>query len=107
LAVAVATAILFLWPDGLWVLVALAPYALAYLSYRGSLVAAGHYAAALDTLVNLNRFTLYQQLHLKLPASTEDEKVTNAKMATLFDHVYEEIDYEHPVVGDGAEAASK
>lgn len=100
-AVATATAVLFLWPDGLWVLLALVPYALAYLSYRGSVVAAGHYGAAFDTLVNLDRFTLYQQLHLRLPVTPEDEKEMNAKLAQLFDYYPAAIEYEHPVAGNG------
>jgi hypothetical protein len=100
-AVAAATAIIFLWPYGAWVLIAIIPYALAYLSYRGSVVAAGHYGAALETLVNLNRFALYQQLHLQLPPSTEIEKVTNTKLARLLGYVPKTtIDYEHPVTGD-------
>src|SRR5260370_32115510 len=33
---AFAVTILFLWPYGLWLLVAVIPYALAYLSYRGA-----------------------------------------------------------------------
>jgi hypothetical protein len=96
-AVASATAVLFLWPYGLWVLIAAIPYALAYLSYRGSVVAAGHYGAALDTLINLDRFMLYQKLHLKLPDSTKEERKTNASMAELFNYSHREsIPYEHP-----------
>jgi hypothetical protein len=44
-ALASATAVLFLWPYRLWVLVALIPYVLAYLSYRGSVVAARLYGS--------------------------------------------------------------
>ena len=96
-AVASATAVLFLWPYGLLVLIATIPYALAYLSYRGSVVAADHYGSALDTLINLDRFMLYQKLHLKLPDSIEEEKKTNASMAELFNHSPDEsINYEHP-----------
>jgi hypothetical protein len=107
-AAAFATAILFLWPYGLWVLVAIFPYALAYLSYRGSVVAGRHYGSALDTLINLDRFALYKQLHLQLPATTKEERVTNTKMDNLFNYSKTEfIEYEHPVDGDGTEAASQ
>jgi hypothetical protein len=67
------------------------------LSYRGSVVAAGHYGSALDTLINLDRFMMYQRLHLKLPDSIEEEKMTNASMAELFNYSpHEHITYEHP-----------
>lgn len=105
--VAAITTIIFLWPWGAWVLIALIPYALAYLSYRGSVVAAGHYGASLETLINLNRFALYQQLHMQLPASTDEEKGINAKLVDLLEYVPKTtIDYEHPVTGDRTEAAS-
>jgi hypothetical protein len=103
---AAASAIIFLWHDGAWVLIALIPYALAYLSYRGSVVAAGHYGSAFETLINLNRFALYQQLHLQLPASTKEEKETNATLVDLLGYVPKTtIDYEHPVTEDGTKAA--
>jgi hypothetical protein len=105
--VAAATAIIFLWPYGAWVLIALIPYVLAYLSYRGSIVAAGHYGSALEALINLNRFALYQQLHMRLPASTENEQEANVKLRDLLGYVPDTtIDYEHPVTGDKSEAAS-
>ena len=76
-AAATGTAVLFLWPYGLWVLVALFPYVITYLSYRGAVVAARHYGAAFSLLINLNRFRLYEELHLQLPATTEDERDLN------------------------------
>ena len=69
-ALASATAVLFLWPYRFWVLIAIIPYAVAYLSYRGSVVAASYYGSALDTLINLDRFALYEQLHVGLPDGT-------------------------------------
>ena len=105
--VAVATSIIFLWPDGAWVLIALIPYGLAYFSYRGSVVAAGHYGYALETLINLNRFALYQQLHVKLPASTEKEQEMNAALRNLLGYKpYRTIHYEHQVAGDGTDPKS-
>lgn len=102
-----ATAILFLWPYGFWVLIATIPYALAYLSYRGSVVAAGHYGSALDTLINLDRFMLYKQLHLRLPDSTEEEQQTNMQIAELLQyHEDESIIYKHPVADGDTETAS-
>lgn len=104
-AAATGTAVLFLWPYGLWVLVALFPYAITYLSYRGAVVAARHYGSALSLLINLNRFRLYEELHLQLPATTDDERDLNASMAQLFAYdIDESIEYEHSA-GSGKDVA--
>lgn len=93
-----ATAVLFLWPYGFWILIAAIPYMLAYLTYRGAVVAAGHYGAAFDTLINLDRFLLYEQLHLPLPVSTTDERLRNEQMKLLFGYDDAEVvRYKHPV----------
>ena len=81
-----ATAVLFLWHCHFWVFVALIPYVLAYLSYRGSIIAAGHYGTALDILINIDRFELYRQLFIQFPAGTAEERKTNEKLAQLFDY---------------------
>ncbi len=97
-ALASATAFLFLWHCRFWLFIVVIPYALTYLSYRGSVVAAGHYGSALDTLVNLDRFALYQQLHLELPAGTTEEREMNVELARLFDYDDDAtIIYQHPV----------
>ena len=101
------TALLFLWPYGFWVLVAVIPYVLAYLSYRGSVVAAGHYGSAFDAVINLDRFALYEQLHLPLPADTKAERVTNKKMKGLFEYSPVNVEYKHPDPGSGVEVATK
>lgn len=106
-AVAVVTTLLFLCVDGLWTLLAVVPYGLAYLSYRGSIVAATHYAAAIDALVDLNRFALYGQLHLPLPSNAIEETTMNTELQKIFRHRFAQLRYEHPAVGDGAEAAEK
>jgi hypothetical protein len=90
------------------VLVGIIPYLLAYLSYRGSVVAGRHYGSALNTLINLDRFALYKQLHLKLPATSEEERHINGKLAQLFNYDYAVIvPYEHPDVSVGTETASE
>lgn len=71
-------AVVFLWPVGLWALVALVPYGLAYLFYRGAVVAASSYGIAMGAVVDLNRFALYERLHLALPADTKRERQANA-----------------------------
>ena len=97
-ALASATAILFLWHCRFWVFIAIIPYALAYFSYRGSVVAAGHYGSALETLINLDRFALYQQLHLELPGGAAEERKTNKKLARLFNYDDKaDINYQHAI----------
>jgi len=101
-----ATALLFLWPYGFWALVAIIPYALAYLSYKGSVVAGSHYGSALEDLINLDRFTLYEQLHLKHPTDTKEERETNKKMALLLRYNRTVVvDYERPAVDTGQAAS--
>jgi hypothetical protein len=100
-ALAAPTAMLFLWPYRLWVLVAIIPYVLAYLSYRGSVVAARLYGSALDTLMNLDRFALYEQLRLELPVDTAHERETNEELARLLS--YDDavvLRYQHPDAAD-------
>jgi hypothetical protein len=100
-AIATATAVLFLWPYHFWVMVALIPYAIAYLSYRGAVVAASHYGAAIDALINLDRFSLYQQLHLRLPTTTEEERRFNTKLTELLRYDEDQsLSYEHPGTAD-------
>jgi hypothetical protein len=82
----VMTAILFLWHCRYWVLLALVPYIFAYVSYRGAIIAARHYGAALDILINIDRFELYKQLCLRLPAETAEEREMNIKLRKLFDY---------------------
>jgi hypothetical protein len=106
-AIATATAVFFLWPYGYWALVAIVPYALAYLCYRGSVVAGSHYGSALDNLINLDRFALYEQLHLRLPAGTVHEREMNEKLKSLF--LYSETGilwYEHPASATPKDSAS-
>ena len=65
---------LFFWDDGLWLLTALVPYALTYLSYRGAVVQAHDYGSAMANVIAMNRFTLYERLHLKLPDNALEER---------------------------------
>ncbi len=98
-AAAFATTIFFLWPYGLWLLTAVIPYGLAYLSYRGAIVAGTHYGSALDTLISLDRFELYKQLHLQLPATLTDEIETSEKITELLNFDQPDLTYEHPGPG--------
>lgn len=89
---------LFLWNDGLWLLIALIPYGLTYILYRGAIVCARSYGIALSTIVSLNRFSLYSQLHLEMPADTEAERAGNEKLMELLQEYDDEeiLNYEQP-----------
>ncbi|MGH3943346.1 MAG: hypothetical protein ACRDTG_32925 [Pseudonocardiaceae bacterium] len=96
-----ATAFL-MWPWDVWLLLAAVPYALAYISYRGALVAAGHYGDALGALVDLNRFRMYEALHLRLPDNTIAERTQNDLMTQVIENAEIKservsIVYEHPI----------
>jgi hypothetical protein len=83
---ATALSVLFLWDDGLWLVLALAPYLVGYISYRGAIVAAHGYGTALATLVALNLTTLYDRLRVARPADTATERTANqAALQDLLD----------------------
>lgn len=68
---------------GLWLLIALVPYSLAYVGYRASIAAAQEYAAAMRTVIDLNRFALYDALRVKHPKRTKQERITNERLMDL------------------------
>ncbi len=97
--IACAATVLFLWNDGVWLLLALVPYGAAYLSYRGSVITASHYGSALITLMALNRFTLYERLRLKAPQDSAEEAklhVTIGLMISDFEPPDPPVRYHHP-----------
>ncbi len=75
----ICTAVL-LADDGLWVFFAFAPYLVSYLGYRGAVAAAHAHGAALSTVIDLGRFTLYERLHLEMPDDSERELAQNATL---------------------------
>ena len=82
-ALATALSVVLLVRDGGWLLLALAPYCVSYLAYRGAVSSAHAYGTALSTLVDLDRFALYEQLHVPPPSSTEVERVRNAELSKV------------------------
>lgn len=90
----------FLLTDGWWLLVTLGPYSLAYIAYRASVAAAEEYMGIVRTVLDLNRFKLYESLHLKPPRNTREERRNNAKLMDLLggdDEV--SLRYKHPAAG--------
>ena len=82
-AFATALSVVLLVRDGAWLFLALTPYAVSYLAYRGATSSARAYGTALSTLIDLDRFALYEQLHVPPPSSTEVERVRNAELSKV------------------------
>ncbi|QIZ97830.1 hypothetical protein [Leifsonia sp. PS1209] len=80
-----------LWPHGLWLLLAVLPFAAAWISYRGALSAAHAYGQAFEAWLYLNRFKLYEQLHLPAPRNSYEERRLNEVLDMLVqgDDAYE------------------
>lgn len=78
-------AVVFLLTDGLWLLVSLIPYTLAYVAYRGAMAAADEYATAVTTMIDLNRFQFYESLRIDAPRDTKEERATNMQLMTLLE----------------------
>jgi hypothetical protein len=90
-------AVAFLWRHGPWLLIALVPYLMAYLSYRGAVVLARQYATAVNTVVDLDRFLLYERLRLKPAESTQEEREVNERLMRLLQHsTHVDISYSVP-----------
>lgn len=101
--IATITTIVFMWPHGWWLLLALVPYTLAFAAYLGAVRAAYDYGLAFATLLDLNRFTLYEKLHLQLPETYGAEREQNKTLMKLlrnsvmeYDEPDPDFQYEHP-----------
>lgn len=90
--------IALLWKDGSSVLIAGLPAGLGYVAYRGAIVSARAYGSAMATMVDMNRFALYERLHLPTPNNSSGERETNKQLMKLLEansrHIF--IRYEHP-----------
>ena len=96
-AIACLVTLVFLWHTGPWLLIALLPYGAAYASYRGSVVAAQSYGVTMSAVIALNRFSLYEQLHIPLPATTSRERMMNKELMDLLRHTEKvSLKYRHP-----------
>lgn len=95
--VATLIAIAGLWQHGAWLLLALAPYGVAYLSYRGAVVVAHEYGAAVAAMIDLDRFALYDALRMPHPIDTAAERRMNVKLMKLLTHnQLVVLRYQHP-----------
>jgi hypothetical protein len=81
--------------DGWWLLIALIPYTLAYTAYRAAVSSAAGYAAAMTTVIDIDRFTLYKALGVGTPRDTAEERATNTQLMALLEGDTEvELTYE-------------
>lgn len=71
------------WRHGPWIFVPVATYALAYLSYRGAVVAAEEHGVALATLIDLNRFAFYDRMGVPRPKDVDEERKQNETLMRL------------------------
>lgn len=96
-ALAVAS-VVFLWRDGLWLLVALIPYGAGYIFYIGAGVVAHDYGAAIAIIIDLNRFALYERLRLGVPKSLRQERVLNEVLRAMLDgdDPSDDLEFAHP-----------
>jgi hypothetical protein len=102
---AVLVAIAFLWHDGPWLLVALVPYAIAYISYRGAIAVAHEYGAAMGAILDLDRFALYSSLRIRQPEDIEEEREMNKELTKLLRHNERPfLTYEKPPQSPAADA---
>lgn len=108
--IAVFVAISFLWHHGPWLAIALIPYGVAYLSYRGAVIVAREYGEAICTVIDLDRFALYDSLRLPRPKNTASERSMNAALGRLLGHdpgVSLRYDYRSTQDGAGQQAETK
>jgi hypothetical protein len=80
-AATLVTAVLF-WRTGWWLALAALPYGAAYAFYRGTLIMAAEYGTAISTLLDLNRFALYERMHLTPIDDSQSEFDRNERLRT-------------------------
>jgi hypothetical protein len=96
--IACLVTLVFLWHSGLWLLIALIPYGIAYAAYRGSIIAAQSYGIAMSAVIALNRFALYDYMHMPRPATAAREREINETLRGLLRYYDNEVQlrYRYP-----------
>jgi hypothetical protein len=91
---------ILLLPAGFWLLLAIVPYLLAYVFYLGACTVAHHYGNAFEVMLDLNRFRLYEALHLPLPYSSYEEREQNSALTRAVNARSPDsyLRYKHPSV---------
>jgi hypothetical protein len=97
LAAMTIVSVALLLRHGWWLAVPAATAALAWMSYRGAVMAAIAYGEAVQAAFDLHRFDLLRALHLALPSTREIEKATNRALCDfLRQGIPTPFHYEHP-----------
>jgi hypothetical protein len=104
-ALATVLSVGLLIDDGAWLLLALAPYCVSYLAYRGAISSAEDYGVALSNLVDLDRFALYDQLHVPSPPNSLVEKGRNERLVRLLSGEALYVRYTDPSDASGTSGA--
>lgn len=82
--------------SGWSLLLALLPLGFAYVSYKGAIAAAQEYMYAFGVLLDLNRFSLYDALHVAAPEHGHGETLQNKQLMQLLGGVQTSMHYAHP-----------
>lgn len=85
-----------LMADRWWLLAALLPYSLAWIAYRAAVAGADEYMTVVATVLDLNRFRLYEELKVKHPGDTDEERQNNKKLMDLLRGKPATLDYREP-----------
>jgi len=70
---------------GWWLLWTLVPYSVSYLAYQGAVSAAQGYGTIVSSVIDLDRFLLYQEFGLDRPLDNAGEKLSNEKLMKMLD----------------------
>jgi hypothetical protein len=69
--------VVFTLSHGLWLLWTILPYSVSYLAYKGAVSAAQTYGSVVASVIDLDRFLLYDELGVSSPRDTDEERESN------------------------------
>jgi hypothetical protein len=104
--VATALTVGFLMTKGLWLLWAVLPYSVSYLSYKGAVSAAQGYGAVVASVLDLDRFLLYKELGLNSPKDSDEERENNAKLMQILGRKEVYLSYRQENVTPGTDESA-
>jgi hypothetical protein len=93
---ATGVTVILMGRHGLWLLLAIVPYTVAYFAYRGAVALAHEYGTSLAVLTDLGRFELYKRMGLKLPEDTAHERAMNRNLIQMFSFEQVSLPYSEP-----------
>jgi hypothetical protein len=79
--------------DGIWLLWTFLPYFISYLAYKGAVSAAQSYGVVVGSVIDLNRFLLYEELGIRAPRNTTEERQNNRKLMKVLKGGEEYLSY--------------